>query len=93
MTPEQLQATIAQAVQAAMASQPAAPSKVKAAQPLIIQISQDGMVLGTFTTNAEERTFSSGSRGYYAGGKLGLPGGKQLQCGLNFTIIGSKPQG
>lgn len=48
----------------------------------------NGAVIGVFT--AEAKTFSTGSRGFNATGKV-LIEGKKHQCGFNITEIGSKP--
>lgn len=58
-------------------------------ETLILTIATpDGKVLETFT--AHLRTFSTGSRGYGANGKVALPDGNRLQASCNLTIIGSK---
>ncbi len=41
---------------------------------------------------AAPKVFSTGSRGYYAGGKVTLPDGTRLQVSLNAVVIGSKPR-
>jgi hypothetical protein len=38
------------------------------------------------------KTFSTGSRGYHAQGKIEVPNGKRYQVNLLFTEIGSKPK-
>jgi uncharacterized protein (DUF2147 family) len=44
------------------------------------------------TVIAMPKNFSSGSVGYYASDKLTNPeSGERYQCGLTFTLIGSKP--
>lgn len=40
---------------------------------------------------AEARKFSTGSRGWYAGGKITLPSGQRVQVSLSAVLIGSKP--
>ena len=40
---------------------------------------------------ATEKTFSTGSRGYYGSGKIEIAG-KRYQVSLNIVEIGSKPQ-
>lgn len=37
------------------------------------------------------RTFSSGSRGYWAGGKVSI-NGERCQVSITATVIGSKPK-
>jgi hypothetical protein len=41
---------------------------------------------------AVEKTFSTGSRGYYGTGKIEIAG-KRYQIGVNIVEIGSKPEG
>ena len=41
---------------------------------------------------ATEKTFSTGSRGYYGSGKVEIAG-KRYQVSINIVEIGSKPQG
>jgi uncharacterized protein (DUF2147 family) len=44
------------------------------------------------TTIAQPKDFSSGSVGFYASDKITNPeSGERYQCGLTFTLIGSKP--
>ena len=40
---------------------------------------------------AVEKTFSTGSRGYYGAGKIEIAG-KRYQVGINIVEIGSKPE-
>jgi hypothetical protein len=41
---------------------------------------------------AQAKDFSTGSVGYYASEKTTNPeSGERYQCGLSFTLIGSKP--
>ncbi|MDR1389597.1 MAG: hypothetical protein LBJ31_06430 [Treponema sp.] len=41
---------------------------------------------------AQPKDFSSGSVGFYASGKITNPeSAERYQCGLSFTLIGSKP--
>lgn len=50
----------------------------------------DGKEWGTII--AQEKIFSTGSCGYYAGDKVTNPeSGERYQIGLNVTLIGSKP--
>jgi hypothetical protein len=44
------------------------------------------------TVYAQAKEFSTGSVGYYASEKAVNPeSGERYQCGLSFTLIGSKP--
>jgi len=44
------------------------------------------------TIIVREKEFSTGSVGYYASEKATNPvSGERYQCGLSFTLIGSKP--
>ena len=46
-----------------------------------------------FTEIVKQKHFSSGSVGYYAGGKMTNPAsGERYQVGCNITLIGSKPE-
>lgn len=50
----------------------------------------DGKVWGTIIAHAKD--FSTGSTGFYCSEKTVNPeSGEKYQCGLNFTLIGSKP--
>lgn len=44
---------------------------------------------------ATEKTFSTGSVGFYASGKLTNPNNPEAryQAGITFTLVGSKPEG
>ena len=55
-------------------------------------IDSDGKNWGPITLTPKD--FTTGSVGYYGQGKLVNPGnpGARYQCGLTFTLIGSKPQ-
>jgi hypothetical protein len=45
------------------------------------------------TIYAQAKNFSTGSVGYYASEKITNPeSGERYQCGLSFTLIGSKPE-
>ena len=58
-------------------------------EPLIIEVKDvKGNVLGTL--NADYRTFSTGSKGYYVSGKIPGQGVDRLQVSGNMVIIGSK---
>jgi hypothetical protein len=44
------------------------------------------------TIYAQAKDFSTGSGGYYASEKTTNPeSGERYQCGLSFTLVGSKP--
>jgi hypothetical protein len=50
----------------------------------------DGAVWAACIANAKD--FSTGSVGYYTSEKITNPqSGERYQCGLSFTLIGSKP--
>lgn len=53
--------------------------------PQAITVTMEGNTLG-----AEYRTFSSGSQGYYATGKVYI-GGKKFQVSCSVVLVGSKP--
>jgi hypothetical protein len=56
---------------------------------IIIEMkSDDGKALGTMT--APPKDFKTGSKGYYANGKLEIDG-KRYQVQVQFVEIGSKP--
>jgi hypothetical protein len=55
----------------------------------IAQIEVDGVLAGTI--ELKERTFKTGSRGYYDNGKIVIDG-KRYQVGANIVEIGSKPK-
>jgi hypothetical protein len=61
--------------------------------PRFLQISirdSDGKEWNTLIASAKD--FSTGSVGYYASDKVTNPeSGERYQCGLSFTLIGSKP--
>ena len=48
-----------------------------------------GEILGTLL--AASRTFKTGSKGFYASGKVMIDG-KMYQCSTNVVEIGSKPK-
>ena len=64
----------------------------KAPNTLTIEFKDsEGKVWGTFT--AEKKEFKTGSRGFYASGKLVNPeSGKRYQMSMPITLIGSKPK-
>jgi len=64
-----------------------APEKLE----LIIKDPKTGKEL--FNESIKPKHFSSGSVGYYAGGKLTNPDSdERYQVGCNITLIGSKPK-
>jgi hypothetical protein len=69
------------------------PAKRDPRAPRFLQISirdSDGKEWNTLIANAKD--FSTGSVGYYASDKVTNPeSGERYQCGLSFTLIGSKP--
>ena len=54
-----------------------------------IVVRDNGQDVGMFTTTA--KTFSTGSKGYHAFGKLALDG-KAYQANIMLVEIGSKPK-
>ena len=44
--------------------------------------------IGTITL--QEKQFKTGSKGYYASGKIALPNGLRAQVSCNIVVIGSK---
>lgn len=65
----------------------------QAPKSLVIEIKDPstGKVWGMFA--AEEKTFSSGSVGFYANGKVVNPvSGKKYQLSMPLTLVGSKPK-
>jgi hypothetical protein len=71
------------------------PAKRDAKAPRFLQVTvidSEGKNWGTLM--ASPKDFSSGSVGYYCSGKLTNPeSAERYQCGLTFTLIGSKPGG
>jgi hypothetical protein len=71
----------------------AEPAKRDAKAPRFLQISikdSDGKEWGAVIANAKD--FSTGSVGFYTSDKITNPdSGERYQCGLSFTLIGSKP--
>lgn len=60
-------------------------------EPLVVEVKDmKGNVLGTL--NADYRTFSTGSKGYYVSGKIPGVNTDRLQVSGNMVIIGSKNQ-
>lgn len=56
---------------------------------IIIELkSDDGKMIGTMTASA--KVFKTGSRGFYANGKLEIEG-KRYQTQVQLVEIGSKP--
>lgn len=56
-----------------------------APQSLVVSIEESGDLL------AGRKTFSTGSVGYYASGKIMIDG-QAYQCSVNLTLVGSKPE-
>lgn len=56
---------------------------------LTVEIKQDGQVVGMMM--AEEKTFKTGSRGFYGNGKVAI-GEKRYQVQVQLVEIGSKPK-
>lgn len=56
---------------------------------LTVEIKQDGQVVGMMI--AEEKTFKTGSRGFYGNGKVAI-GEKRYQVQVQLVEIGSKPK-
>jgi hypothetical protein len=71
----------------------AEPAKRDPKAPKFLELTikdSDGKVWSTIYAQAKE--FSTGSIGYYASDKSTNPeSGERYQCGLSFTLIGSKP--
>lgn len=69
------------------------PKKTDPNAPRFLEITvtdSDGKIWGKIIAN--DKIFSSGSIGYYAGAKIQNPeSGERYQIGLNATLIGSKP--
>jgi hypothetical protein len=70
------------------------PAKRDSAAPKILEITvktTDGKEWKTFF--APEKTFSSGSVGFYASEKIENPvSHEKYQVGMNITLVGSKPK-
>lgn len=56
---------------------------------LTVEIKQDGQIVGLMM--AEEKTFKTGSRGFYGNGKIAI-GEKRYQVQVQLVEIGSKPK-
>jgi hypothetical protein len=69
------------------------PAKRDSNAPKFLEITikdNDGKIWSTMYAQAKE--FSTGSVGYYVSDKTTNPqSGERYQCGLSFTLIGSKP--
>ncbi|GMO29860.1 MAG: hypothetical protein LBG79_00265 [Spirochaetaceae bacterium] len=69
------------------------PAKRDNAAPRFLELSikdSDGKTWNTVIAHAKD--FSTGSVGYYCSDKITNPAsGERYQCGLSFTLIGSKP--
>jgi hypothetical protein len=72
----------------------AEPAKRDPKAPKFLEVTikdSDGKVWSTIYAQTKE--FSTGSVGYYASDKSTNPeSGERYQCGLSFTLIGSKPE-
>jgi hypothetical protein len=71
----------------------AEPAKRDAAAPRFLELSvKDSEGNAWTTTIAHAKDFSTGSVGFYGADKITNPkSGERYQCGLSFTLIGSKP--
>lgn len=71
----------------------AGPAKKDPKAPKFLEVTikdSDGKVWSTLYAQAKD--FSTGSVGYYASDKITNPEStERYQCGLSFTLIGSKP--
>lgn len=56
---------------------------------LTVEIKQDGQIVGLMM--AEEKTFKTGSRGFYGNSKIAI-GEKRYQVQVQLVEIGSKPK-
>ncbi|PWH12384.1 MAG: hypothetical protein DDG60_13415 [Anaerolineae bacterium] len=56
---------------------------------ITVEIKKDGQVVGLLM--AEEKTFKTGSRGFYGNGKVAI-GEKRYQVQVQLVEIGSKPK-
>jgi len=69
------------------------PAKRDQKAPRFLEITikdSEGKTWSAIIANAKD--FSTGSVGYYASEKITNPeSGERYQCGLSFTLIGSKP--
>ena len=69
------------------------PAKRDPKAPRFLEITirdSEGKTWSGIIANAKD--FSTGSVGYYASEKITNPeSGERYQCGLSFTLIGSKP--
>ena len=69
------------------------PAKRDSKAPRHLEITvkdSEGKIWTTIIANSKD--FSTGSVGYYASEKATNPeSGERYQCGLSFTLIGSKP--
>jgi hypothetical protein len=71
----------------------AEPAKRDSSAPKFLEIEiKDNNGKVWTTIYAQAKNFSTGSVGYYAAEKATNPeSGERYQCGLSFTLIGSKP--
>ncbi|MDR1445905.1 MAG: hypothetical protein LBI90_03295 [Treponema sp.] len=69
------------------------PARRDPGAPKFLQISiKDSEGKEWSTLIAQAKDFSTGSVGYYSSDKISNPvSGERYQCGLSFTLIGSKP--
>jgi len=72
-------------------------SKIDEKAPKTLQMTLEGILPGGgkifFTDIVTGRDFSTGSKGYYIGGKMSNPeSGEKYQISCNVTLIGSKPE-
>ena len=69
------------------------PAKRDSAAPRFLEVSIKDSEGKTWTSLiATAKDFSTGSVGYYCSDKITNPAsGERYQCGLSFTLIGSKP--
>lgn len=56
---------------------------------ITVEIKKDGQIVGLMM--AEEKTFKTGSRGFYSNGKIAI-GEKRYQVQVQLVEIGSKPK-
>jgi hypothetical protein len=69
------------------------PAKRDPSAPKFLEITIKGSDEKTWQTLfAHSKDFSTGSVGFYASDKITNPvSGERYQCGLSFTLIGSRP--
>jgi len=59
------------------------------AEKVMLQIVVDGTVMATLV--ASPKVFSTGSTGYFAFGKVGMPDGTRVQISCNLVTLGTRP--